>query len=238
MTETSISQRSVRAEPPLSRPIRLGVALCLGAGAVLAAVPQYVEHLRAGDLERKDQIAWGLAHAAFYRVEWLSAMVASFLLLLGFLGLWQVTRWSAPRLTAIGAVVLLWGMSGQIFSETATYTAQVVTADTLGAGAAEQLVADGYLHDSGMITVVVVPVIVGMFLGVILLAIALWRSGFPKTPVVVLALWPLWDFFGPSRLGVFTPDLLLLVAGVWLAFEVVRLPHDRWLGRGHVSRDT
>ena len=131
----------------------------------------------------------------------------------------------------IGAVVLTWGMSGQVFSETATYASQVVAAEVFGSTEAERLIVDGYLHDPGMIAVVLVPVIAGMFFGVILLAVALWRSGFPRVPVVMLALWPLWDFFGPSPLGPFTTELFLLVAGVWLGVVVARMPHARWLGR-------
>jgi hypothetical protein len=231
MTDTSTDARVTSNEPPLSRPIRFTVAVCLCAASALTAVPQYVERLVAGDLDREEQIAWGLAHQGFYRFEWLAAMLGSFLLLLGFLGLWQITRWSTPRLTAVGAVVLGWGMSGQIFSETATYIAQVVAADTFGASDAERLVADGYLHDPGMIAGVLVPVIAGMFFGVILLAVALWRAGFPRVPVVALALWPLWDFLGPSSLGPLTSELFLLVAGVWLGVVVARFPHSRWLGQ-------
>ena len=179
MTHPSVASPVVFTEPPLSRATQLVVAACLAAGALLIAVPQYVEHVLAGDLERQDRIAWGLAHQDFYRVEWLTAMVGGFALLIGFLGLWQITRWSSPRLTAVGAVVLTWGMSGQIFSDTATYVAQVVAADVFGAADAEILIADGYLHDPGMIVGVLVPVIAGMFVGVLLLAVALWRSALP-----------------------------------------------------------
>lgn len=231
MPDTSAPARAVRTAPPFSAAIQLTVAAALAAGALLVALPQYVEHLLAGDLEREDQIAWGLAHPGFYRVEWVAAMLGGFLLLIGFLGLWQITRWSTPRLTAIGAVVLTWGMTGQIFSDTATYSAQVVAADVFGVADAERLVADGYLRDPGMTAGVLVPVLAGMFVGVIILAVALWRSAFPRVPVVLLALWPLWDFFGPSPLGPFSTELLLLVAGFWLAVEVARLPRSRWLGR-------
>lgn len=197
---------------------------------MLIAVPQYLQTKLAGDLERKDQIAWGLAHETFNQVEWLAAMVGSVLLLLGCLGLWQVTRWHTPRLTAVGAVVLTWGLSGQIFSDTATYTSQVVAARVSGADAAERLVARGYLHDAGMIAGVLVPVVAGMFFGLLLLAAALWRSGFSRVPVAVLALWPLWDFFGPGPLGPITAEVFLLVGAVWLAIVVARLPANRWLG--------
>lgn len=218
-------------EPPLSRSIQRAVAASLGAAAVLTAVPQYVEKLRAGDLERKQQLAWGLQHVAFNRIEWVAAMLGSLLLLLGCLGLWQVTRWSTTRLTAVGAVVLTWGLSGQLFSETATYASHVA-ARVLGADDAERMVAKGYLHDPGMVAGVLVPVIAGMFFGILLLCAALWRSGFPRGAVVLLALWPLWDFFGPGRLGPVSADLFLLAAGLWLAVVVWRMPVDRWRGGG------
>jgi hypothetical protein len=80
----------------LSRFIQRAVAVCLGVAAVLTADPQYVEKLLAGDLERKDQITWGLAHPGFYRLEWLAAMLGSILLLLGCLGLGR-SRDGAPR---------------------------------------------------------------------------------------------------------------------------------------------
>jgi hypothetical protein len=158
-------------------------------------------------------------------------MLGSFLLLLGFLGLWQFARWTTPRLTAIGAIVLTWGMTGQIFSDVATYTAQVVAADVLGASGAERLIVDGFLKDPGMIAVVLVPVIAGMFVGVLMLAAACWRSGLPKTPVVTLALWPLWDPFGPGQVGPFSGDLLLLLAGVWLGAAIARLSPQSWRGQ-------
>lgn len=229
MTATTTPATVMPTEPPFSRSIRLTVACCLGAAAVLTAVPQYLEKQLAGDLERKDQIVWAVAHPGFSRVEWLAGMLGSFLLLLGCLGLWQITLWSSARLTAVGAVVLTWGLSGQIFSETATYTSHVA-GRVLGPVEAERLVADGYLHDPGMIAGVLVPVIAGMFFGILLLAAALWRSGFPRGAVVLLVLWPLWDFFGPAQLGPVTADLFLLGGGVWLGVAVARLPHSRWLG--------
>ncbi len=221
---------TVLTTPPLSRVTQLAVALSLFFGSALIAVPQYVEYLRAGDLERKEHIAWGLAHQSFYRAEWAAGMVGSFLLLLGFMGLWHLTRWHTPKLTVIGAVVLTWGMTGQIFSDVATYTAQVVAADVFGASGAERLIADGYMKDPGMIAVVLVPVIAGMFFGVLMLAAACWRSDLPKAPVVALALWPLWDFFAPGPVGPFTADLLLLFSGVWLGVAVARQPRGRWQG--------
>jgi hypothetical protein len=230
MTDTSLHAVPATSTAPLSRAAQRAVAGCLVAAALLIAVPQYVEHLLAGSLEREEQVAWGLDHQAFYRAEWACAMVGSFLLLIGFLGLWQVTRWSVPRLSAVGAIVLTWGMSGQIFSDVATYTSQVVAADIFGTPQAERLIADGYLHDTGMILAVLMPVILGMFIGVIMLAVALWRSGFPRAAVVVLALWPLWDFFGPGSLGPVTADLFLLVGVTWLGVVVARLPRSRWLG--------
>lgn len=231
MTDSSqLDMTTTTANAPLSRSIKFAVAASLALGSVLIALPQYLEYLRAGDLERDQQIAWGLSHQAFYRGEWVAGMIGSFLLLLGFLGLWQVTRWRSPKLTAIGAVVLTWGMTGQIFSDVGTFTAQVIAADVFGAAQAEKLVAEGYLKDPAMITAVLVPVIAGMFFGVLLLAAACWRSALPRAAVVALALWPLWDFFGPGPVGPFTADVFLLVAGLLLGTAVARMPATRWRG--------
>src|SRR6476661_9787869 len=100
MTEVSMHRNDTMA-PPFSRAIQIIVAVSLALGGVLTGGPQYLEYLLAGDLGRSDQIAWGLGHQAFYRTEWVAGMFGGFLLLLGFLGLWQFTRWRAPRLTAI-----------------------------------------------------------------------------------------------------------------------------------------
>ncbi len=224
-------QRNDTMAPPFSRAIQIIVAGSLALGGVLTGGLQYLEYLLAGDLERKDQIAWGLDHQAFYRAEWVAGMFGGFLLLLGFLGLWQFTRWHAPRLTAIGAVILTWGLAGQVFSDVGTFTAQVVAADVLGGDRAEQLIADGYMKDLGMIVGVLVPVIAGMFFGVLLLAAACWRSGLPKGAAALVALWPLWDFFGPSPLGPFTTDLLLIGSTAWLAVSVMLLSGARWRGQ-------
>lgn len=229
MTDIAMHRNQTIA-PPFSRAIQMIVAGSLALGGVLMGGLQYLEYLLAGDLERRDQIAWGLDHEVFYRAEWVAGMFGGFLLLLGFLGLWQFTRWHAPRLTAIGAVILTWGLAGQIFSDVATFTAQVVAADVLGGDRAEILIVDGYLQDPGMIVAVLVPVIAGMFFGVLLLAAACWRSGLPRGAAALLALWPVWDFFGPSPLGPFTTDLLLVGGTAWLAVSVARLSGPRWRG--------
>jgi hypothetical protein len=215
-------------DPPLSRPIRLVAAACLGAGALLTALPQYAERLLAGNLDRSAQIAWGIEHLWYYRIEWACAMVGSFLLALGFLRVWQCARWTAPRLTAVGSVVLTWGMMGQILSEAATYAAQVSVAHVFGPAKGDGLVSQGYLHDPAFIATVLVPVVVGMFVGLILLCVTLWRAHFPRGLVIVLALWPLWDFFGPSS-RVMGGEPFLAVAGVWLALVLGRGPEQRRL---------
>ena len=229
---TDIASNTDRAgrTAPLSRAVQLTVAACLTAGGLFTGGLQYLEYAIAGDLERKEQIAWGLRHHTFYRIEWLGGMIGSLLLLIGFLGLWQITRWHASRLSAIGAVVLTWGMSGQIFSDVATYTAQVVVAGVSGSGSAEHLITAGYLKEPGMIAGVLLPVVAGMFFGVLLLAAALWRSGLAKLPIVLLALWPLWDFLGPSPIGPFSTDLLIVGAAVGLGWVVARLPVESWRG--------
>ena len=65
-----------------------------------------------GDLDFSEQIRWGAEHLAFQRTEQLVLLLSSLFMPLGLLGLAQVTRWSAPRLTLAATPLVLWGMWG------------------------------------------------------------------------------------------------------------------------------
>ena len=216
--------------PPLSGLIRRGVAACLVLAGLLNGGLQYVDHLVAGDGDRHELLTWGLAHHGVYQAVWFGVLASSILLLLGFLGLAQLTRWHAPRLTVAASLLIVWGMWGFGNVLAGTYVAQVVAPEVLGVDPAVELIEDGYLHDWGMVAGSLVPHLIGSFFGVLLLAIACWRSGLPRVPAVLLVVFLVWDFaFSP--IGVLEPHLLLMVALVWYGVEVARMPHARWLGR-------
>ncbi len=139
------------AVPPLSGLIQRGVAACLILGGLLNGGLQYVDHLTAGDGEQRELISWGVAHHAAYQALWFGVLLSSVFLLLGFLGLAQLTRWHTPRLTVAATLLMVWGMWGFSNVLAGTYVAQVVTPDLFGVDDAVSLIEDGYLKDWGMI---------------------------------------------------------------------------------------
>ena len=231
MTQT-ISQTSSVAPtlPPLSQAIRRGVGACLVLAGLLNGGLQYVDHLTAGDGEQRELMAWGLEHHAAYQAVWFGAMLSSIFLLLSFLGLAQITRWHTPKLTVVATLLTIWGMWGFGNVLAGTYVAQVLTPEVLGLDAGVSLIEDGYLKDWGMIAGSLAPHLIGSFFGILLLAIACWRSGLPRVPSALLVVFLLWDFM-LTPVGPLEPHLLLLVALVWLGVTVIRMPHEQWAGR-------
>ena len=233
MTQTTLTTRSAadaETSPPFSRTIQRGVGAALVLAGLLNGGLQYVDHLTAGNGERDAQVAYGLEHHALYQVIWFGALVSSIFLLLGFLGLAQLTRWHTPKLTAVAIPLVVWGMWGFGNVLAGTYIAQVVAPDVLGLDSSVALIEDGYLKDWGMVAGSLVPHLIGSFFGVLLLSIACWRSGLPRVPVLMLVAFLVWDFtFAP--VGPLEPHLLLMVALAWLGLHVGRLPHAQWLGR-------
>ena len=54
----------------------------------------------------------GLEHVAFHRTEQILLVVSALFMPLGLLGIAQVTRWTARRVTLVAVPLLLWGMWG------------------------------------------------------------------------------------------------------------------------------
>ena len=68
--------------------------------------------LLTGDLDFSEQIVWGTEHTVAHSTEQTLILLSALFLPLGLLGLAQVTRWRARRLTLVGVVLMLWGMWG------------------------------------------------------------------------------------------------------------------------------
>ena len=231
MTTTALTHtETVQYVPPYSRSIQRAVGISLVLAGLLNGGLQYVDHLTAGDGGRRELIAYNLEHHAVQQSVWFGVMLSSLFLLIGFLGLAQVTRWHAPRLTAAATLLTVWGMWGFGNVLAGTYVAQVVTPNLFGVDDAVTLIEKGYLEDWGMIAGSLAPHLIGSFFGVLLLAVACWRSGFPRVPVVLLVVFLLWDFM-LTPIGILEPHLVLVVALTWLGVAVLRLPHALWLGR-------
>ena len=155
-------------------------------------------------------------------------MLSTLFLPLGLLAIAQVTRWHTPRLSAVGALLTIWGMWG--FTNV---IALGYGAGTVGPGLdAAVALNEGYVDHLGVMVTALAPHLIGSFLGLILLSAAAWRSRvFPKVPLALLVVFLVWDFTLPSS-GPFEPHLLLMVALVWLGVHLMRMPHRTWLGTG------
>lgn len=215
--------------PPLSRAIQWGVGLCLVLGGVLNGGAQYAGEMFTGGQETfGDQIRWGIDHPAIHQSEQLALVLSMLVLPLGLLGLAQVTRWSAPRLTVVATLLMLVGMWGFQNVIALGYAAGSVAPGSIGIDDAVEL-NDELVEHTGVLVSALFPHLIGSFLGLLLLSIACWRSGlFPKIPLVALIAFLVWDFTLPS-IGALEPHALLLVALVWLGIRVIRMPRRTWL---------
>jgi hypothetical protein len=227
MTSTIASVPTLAS--PLSRATRIGVGLSLVTAGLTNGLAQYLgEVYKPDDLEDfSAQIRWGVDHPGAHAAEQIVLLVSMLVLPLGFLGLASITRWTAPRLTAVAIVLTLWGMWGFHTVVALGYGAGTVGPDVIGADAAVAL-NDGYLEHTGTMITALLPHLIGSFFGLLLLAIAGIRGGLlPRIPLVLLIAFLVWDFFLPAG-GPVEPHLLLAVALGWLGIHVLRLPQAVW----------
>jgi hypothetical protein len=159
-----------------------------------------------------------------------TALVASSLFMpLGLLGVAHVCRFRASVLTAIAAPLVVWGMWGFGNVLAMGYVAGTVAPSVLSVDQAVAL-EDGLGGHPGTVATALVPHLIGSFLGLVLLSAAAWRSGaFPRTPVVLLIAFLVWDFLLPP-LGPVDAHVLLVVAWVWLGVALLRMPDRVWRG--------
>lgn len=227
--DTSVTTRAAAA-PPYSTLIRQGLGLCLVLGGILNGGGQYVGELLSPDHERfSDQFQWGLDHPLLHQGEQFALLASMLFLPLGLLAIAQLTRWHTPRLTAVAALLTLWGMWGFGNVIALGYAAGSVGPRTIGVDDSVEL-NDGFLEHAGVLAGALFPHLIGSFLGLLLLSAAAWRSRvFPKPPLVLLVGFLIWDFLLPSA-GPLEPHLLLMVALVWLGLHLTRMPHRLWLG--------
>lgn len=229
MTHTIEPPVTTPTEAPYSSLIRKAAGVCLILAAAANGLSQYVAHLLAGDLDWVDYLRWGADHLGFLRAEQITLIVSALVMPLGLLGIAQVTRWSAPRLTLVGTPLMLWGMWGFHNILTGGYLFGAAAIDVLGI---EQTVTynEGLMTDPGAGLIALLPHLVGSFFGVLLLTIAAWRSGaFPKAACGIVVAFLVWDFFLPP-VGPLEAHLLLLIGWGWLGVALWRMPQQVWRG--------
>lgn len=219
--------------PPLSRAAQLAVAASLILGGLLNGGAQYVGHLVIGDEvgDFSDQIRWGADHPLVHGVEQLALLGSMLFLPIAVLGLAHVTRHRAPRLTAAGILLTMWGFWGFHNVLALGYAAGTIAPRALGVDAAVRL-NEAFLEHPGSVMGALVPHLVGSFLGLVLLVMAGWRgSTLPRVPLARLLAFLLWDFLLPL-VGPLEAHLLLLVSFGWLGVHVARMSWREWSGTG------
>jgi len=217
------------AAPPWSRALRRAAGVCLILAGLLNGLPQFVMSFLAPDLIFSEAIRWGAEHSLAFRVEQTALMASSLFMPLGLLGVAHVTRFRAPRLTAVALPLVLWGMWGFANVLAMSYVAGTVAPAALSVDQAVSL-NEGYGADPGAVVMALVPHLVGSFLGLVLLAVAIWRSGaFPRATAVLLLAFLVWDFLLGSLVPVDSGILLVLAWG-WMGLHLLRMDDDAWRG--------
>jgi hypothetical protein len=233
--ETTPSPADASVGPPLSRPLRIVSGLSLVAAGLLNGLPQAIVAAVTGDLTFAEQIVWGDEHPVAHGLEQGSLVVSSLVMLPGLLGIAHVCRFRAPVLTAVATVLFVWGMWGFGNVLAMGYVAGTVAPSALSVDAAVLLNEELSGH-AGTVAVALVPHLVGSLLGLLLLAVAMWRSAvFPRVPVALLAAFLVWDF-GLPMLGPVDAHVLLVIAWVWLGIHLIRLPDAVWRGGPTTTR--
>lgn len=218
----------MEAVAPLSRAAQLAAAACLIVSGLTNGLSQYVGEFLTPDLDDfSAQIRWGADHAAVHVTEQTVLLVSMLVLPLGFLGIAHITRWSAPRLTAFGLVLTLWGMWGFHNVIALGYGAGSVAPSAIGVDNAVEL-NDAYITHLGTIITALLPHLLGSFFGLLLLAVAgLKGRSLPRVPLVLLIVFLVWDFLLPS-FGPLEPHVLLAAALIWLGVHIARLAPEQW----------
>ena len=136
-----------------------GVSLVLAG--LTNGLSQFATHLVSGDLGGfSEQIRWGVEHPAIHQTEQFALVASMLFLSVGLLGLAQVTRWRAPKLTAVAIALVAWGMWGFHNVLAMGYTAGSVAPGILGVDAAVGL-NDGLVEHAGTIVAALLPHLLG-----------------------------------------------------------------------------
>ncbi|MDQ3735424.1 MAG: hypothetical protein M3400_15755 [Actinomycetota bacterium] len=230
-TTKSSPSRKVRTKLRSSTLKRVaGASLVLGG--LLNGLPQYLSGFFTGDLDGlSEQIAWSVDNPGIHQAEQLSLLVSSLFLPIGLLGLAWVAHHNARRLTAVATVLVVWGMWGFHNILAMGYTAGTVGPGAVGVDDAVRL-NEALIDDGAIIATALFPHLIGSFVGLLLLSVACWRSGaFPKTPLLLMVAFLVWDFVAPVTFGPFRAHMLLVMSCVWLGAHLLRMPTDVWAGK-------
>ena len=201
------------------------------AAGLTNGLAQYVgELLMPTHDDFTDQIRWGAEHPTLHVAEQTALVVSMLVLPIGLIGLAQLTRWGAPRLTAVAAVLFVWGMWGFHNVVALGYAAGTVGPDAIGVDAAAEL-NEAYLGHVGTVVTALLPHLLGSFSGTPPPGRRRMAEPHPSAHPTGAARGVLDLGLRSSGAPPFEPHVLLAVALGWLGVHVIRLPQSRWHGQ-------
>jgi len=163
-----------------------------------------------------DDVQHIAAHQPLFVATVLVGLTSTLLFIPAFLGLADACRTASPRLAGFAGWVMVGAMCGFV----AVRTLQSVELQSVREGLTPAVAAR--LVDHAGFGPIVAPLLVlflgGALIGLVCLAIAAWRAGFPRAACVLLALFQIVDLAIPARPVI--SHLILLVALTWLAMTL------------------
>jgi hypothetical protein len=209
---------TARVEVPSTPARPLLVAACLVAAPVCEVIEAVLSPLAGTSTTADlDGIA---AHQSAFVASVLVGLLGTALYVPAFLGLLRRTAARRPRLSLVASVLVVASMLGFAGVRMAQAVELQVTRDRLPSAQAAALV--DHLSANPIGGVLLVMFLGGSVLGMVCLAVALWRSGgFPRPAVVLLVLFPFVDLAAPGHVGTIASHVVLLVGLTWIAVRLL-----------------
>lgn len=207
--------------PVRDRPRTALLAVCLIAAPLAETVEQALSPLTGGSTA--DDLTAIAASPERFSASVMIGLLGTALLLPALLGLARRGCDRSPTLSPLAKIAI--GASSLGFA--GVRVAQGFELQLAGGGlpvvqAAEQF--DGAVGTPVGVTLTL-AFLGGTVIGVVLLAVALWRSHrFPVAAIVLLVLFPIVDLALPFRPGPVVSHLVLLCAFTWMAVTLLRKP--------------
>ncbi|GAA4561787.1 hypothetical protein [Planotetraspora kaengkrachanensis] len=203
-----------RPQQRWSMPLRIGAAAALVLGPALQVAEELLEPASADDAERFTWISANLDAFTLTKIVGFLAVPA----LIGMLVVFAVlARGRAPRLSMIGAAVGVLAVTAVAAIQGTEYAVFGGVAAS-GGDVAQVEALFTALDESGFATMVFLCMLIGMFLGLVLLMVALWMSkAVPRWAPALIVVFLVVDFLGLVPMS----HAILLVGTVGVAYGVI-----------------
>jgi hypothetical protein len=200
-------------------PVRAAAA-CLVAAPALEVLEQVLSPL-TGRSTAADMAAIEHHQGAFL-TSVLIGIVATALLVPAFAGLGSACLGRTPRLARAGTGIVVLSMMGFFAVRMAQGMQLQLVRNHVDRHTAATLVDD--LAGNPLGGTILAAFLVGSIVGLVLLAVATWRTGMPRPAAVALAIFPFADLALQGHVGTIAAHLLLLGATSWFAVALLRTP--------------